>query len=52
MHCEAAVATASGLESFSNWCWAHLDLPLKVIITKVIGSTASLGGQGYLLVIG
>lgn len=36
----------------SNWLCAHLDLPLKVITTKGIGSTASLGGQRYLLVIG
>lgn len=36
----------------SDWLCAHLDLPLKVITTKVIGSTASLGDQQYLLVIG
>ena len=35
-----------------SWLCAHLDLPLNVIVTKVIGSTASLRGQGYLLVIG
>lgn len=52
MRCEAHVATAPGGRVSSDWLCAHLDLPLKVITTKVIGSTASLGDQQYLLVIG